>query len=68
VNVTVYEHVGIGTVGEGLQPPSDQYGTVRGSGLGVTKDFTIAAQGKAKGTIVLDLKAGIGDVSVEAGD
>jgi phage shock protein PspC (stress-responsive transcriptional regulator) len=66
VNVTVNEHVGIGTVGEGLQAPADQYGTVRGSGIGVTKDFTIAAQGKAKGTLVLDLKAGIGDVDVEA--
>jgi len=68
VNVTVNEHVGIGTVGEGLQAPTDQYGTARGSGIGVTKDFTIAAQGKAKGTLVLDLKAGIGDVDVEAGN
>ena len=33
----------------------------------MTKNLTIPAQGKAQGTIVLDLKTGIGDVDVEAG-
>ena len=67
VNVTVQAHAGIGSVSEGLLSTVNYYGTDRDNGIGVTKNFTIPAQGKAQGTIVLDLKAGIGDVDVEAG-
>jgi hypothetical protein len=71
VNVTIHAHAGIGTVGEeGSNPPAvvGDYGTERSNGLGVTKNYTIPATGKAKGTLVLDIKVGIGDVNVEAGN
>ena len=67
VNLTVHEHVGIGSTGEGLQDSVNDYGTARSNGISVDKNFTIPAQGKAAGTLVLDHKAGIGDVDVEAG-
>ena len=69
VNVTIHAHTGIGTVQEdGTDLNSvDRYGTDRDNGINVDKNFTIPARGKAAGTIVLDLKTGIGDVELEAG-
>lgn len=37
----------------------------RNSGLDVTRVFSSSAEGTAKGTIMLDLKAGLGDVEVQ---
>ena len=65
VTVQVNADSGIGEVeaenGSGSSQNSDGIG-------GNQRTFTIPARGKAQGTIVLTLKTGIGDVSVEAGD
>ena len=71
VNVTVHTQVAIGTVevnGQVATNADGDYGTDRNNGVNVRKNFTIPAQGKAKGTLVLDLKTGIGDVDLEAGN
>ena len=69
VNVTIHAHTGIGMVDDGDPGLVNGYGTSRDNGIGVNKNLTIPAQGKAEGTIVLDLKTSIGDVEVnmEAG-
>ena len=69
MNVTIHAHIGAGRVDDdGLDlNPADRYGTTRDNGVDVTKNFTIPAQGKAAGTIVLNLKTGIGDVELETG-
>jgi hypothetical protein len=36
--------------------------------MNVDRNFTIPAQGKSQGTIVLDLKVGIGDVNIGTGN
>jgi phage shock protein PspC (stress-responsive transcriptional regulator) len=69
VNVVVHAHSDIGMVtGDGGPgPTSNDYGTSRDNGLNVDKNYTIPAQGKAEGTLVLYLKVGIGDVDVATG-
>lgn len=66
VNVVIHAHTGIGLVDDGVSQDSDGYGTSRDNGIRVSKNLNIPAQGKAQGTIVLDLKTGIGDVDVDA--
>lgn len=61
VTVQVHAHAGIGDIREDT-PYAD--GTATG-GVGRTEDFTIPAQGKSEGTLVLNLTTGIGDVNVE---
>lgn len=69
VNVVVHAHSDIGMVtGDGeLGPTSNDYGTNRDNGLNVDRNYTIPAQGKAEGTLVLNLKVGIGDVDIATG-
>lgn len=61
VTVKVHAHAGIGDI---EQDTFSVNGTVTG-GVGRTEDFVIPAQGKAQGTIVLNLTTGIGDVNVD---
>ena len=65
VNVQVNASSGIGDVvtdsGSGDGQHSDGIG-------GTRRTFTIPAQGRAQGTIVLNLKVGIGDLTVERGN
>ena len=68
VNVEVRAHTDIGTMTDNGQPEVNAYGTNRHNGVNVDKNFTIPAQGTAQGTIVLNLKTGIGDVSIESGN
>jgi len=56
VNVDVVVHDGVGDV--------EVLGELRSSRWHVNENFLLPAQGKADGTIVLDLKVGIGDVEV----
>lgn len=56
VNVDVVVHDGVGDV--------EVLGELRSSRWHVNESFQLPAQGKAEGTIVLDLKVGIGDVEV----
>jgi phage shock protein PspC (stress-responsive transcriptional regulator) len=64
VNVQVDESSGIGSVSADNGTGEDQGADGIG---GAHRSFTIPAQGRAQGTIVLNLKTGIGDVDVEAG-
>ena len=61
VTVKVHAHAGIGSIEENTQNAD---GTATG-GVGRTEDFTVPAQGKSEGTLVLNLTTGIGDVDVE---
>jgi phage shock protein PspC (stress-responsive transcriptional regulator) len=68
VNVKVSARADIGMVSGDNEPMLDSYGTQRDSGVNVDKNFLIPAQGTAQGTIVLDLKTGIGDVNIGTGE
>jgi hypothetical protein len=67
VNVVVHAHASAGTVIDNGQPAFHEYGTNRDNGISVNKNYTIPAQGTADGTIVLNLKVGIGDVNINSG-
>ena len=66
-NVTVEVHAqsDVGQVTDFSGPTLQNYGTERDNGVNVTKNYTIPAQGKADGTIVLNLKVGLGDVNID---
>jgi phage shock protein PspC (stress-responsive transcriptional regulator) len=65
VNLVIHAHTDIGAVNDDdTGPVLHSYGTSRNNGVSVTKNYTIPAQGKAEGTIVLNLKVGIGDVNI----
>lgn len=64
VNVTVHARAAIGDVSTGTVQGGNDDGV---NGIGSTRTYTIPAKGPAQGTIVLNLKTGIGDVDVEAG-
>jgi phage shock protein PspC (stress-responsive transcriptional regulator) len=68
VTVTIHTHTDVGMVSDDGRPELNVYGTNRDSGMNVDRNFTIPAQGKAQGTIVLDLKVGIGDVNIGTGN
>ncbi|HTJ70824.1 MAG TPA: PspC domain-containing protein [Actinospica sp.] len=68
VNVVIHSHMDVGQVTDDGVPQVNRYGTSRDNGFSVDKNFTIPAQGKAQGTLVLDLKVGIGDVNIGTGD
>jgi len=63
VDVTIQAHTSIGIV-EDDRSEADDNGS---AGIGATKTIVIPAQGKAEGTLVVNLNTGIGDVDVEAG-
>jgi phage shock protein PspC (stress-responsive transcriptional regulator) len=66
VNVVVHAHAGIGQIEQdGAANNSDGDND---SGISADQTFEIPAKGTAQGTLVLNLKVGIGDVNVEAGD
>jgi hypothetical protein len=67
VNVVVHAHSDIGMVTGDGGPVLHDFGTTRDNGFNVDKNYTIPAQGKAEGTLVLNLKVGIGDVNVATG-
>jgi len=64
VNVTIQAHTSIGIVEDDRSQANDN----GSAGIGATKTIVIPAQGKAEGTLVVNLNTGIGDVDVEAGD
>lgn len=64
VNVTVHARAAIGDTSTGVPEDGNDDGV---NGIGSTRTYTIPAKGPAQGTIVLNLKTGIGDVDVEAG-
>jgi phage shock protein PspC (stress-responsive transcriptional regulator) len=69
VTVQVHAHAGIGQIetdspGLIVRGPGSPDGSIV-SGADRTQDFTIEAQGKSEGTIVLNLNVGIGDVTLE---
>jgi predicted membrane protein len=65
VNVTIHAYTSAGVVFDNGQPEFHTYGTHRDQGVSVDKNFTIPAQGKAQGTLVLNLRVGIGDVNIQ---
>ncbi|HET9170615.1 MAG TPA: PspC domain-containing protein [Actinospica sp.] len=67
VNVEVHAHSDVGQVSDFSGRAVHSYGTERDNGVDVNKNYTIPAQGKADGTIVLNLKLGIGDVNIDDG-
>jgi phage shock protein PspC (stress-responsive transcriptional regulator) len=69
VNVVVHAHTDIGMVtgDNGLGATLNYYGTNRDNGVNVDKNYTIPAQGKAEGTLVLNLKVGFGNVNIATG-
>ncbi len=69
VNVVVHAHTDIGMVTGDSEPGAtlNDYGTNRDNGVNVDKNYTVPARGKAEGTLVLNLKVGIGDVDIATG-
>ena len=65
MNVTVHARAAIGDVSAGMVDTGNDDGV---NGIGSTRTYTIPAKGPAQGTIVLNLKTGIGDVDVEDGN
>jgi phage shock protein PspC (stress-responsive transcriptional regulator) len=69
VTVKVRSHAGAGTIADLDQPAltdaNGGYGTRRNDGVNVDKNFTVASQGTPQGTIVLDLKVGVGAIHIQ---
>ena len=64
VNVTIQAHSSIGMVEDDRSQDNDN----GSAGISATKTVVIPAQGKAEGTLVVNLNTGIGDVDLEAGN